>query len=163
MRTLRHTPAQLLLHVKIDALDMPTPSHVASRPHKTAMEKLKDDFREDRSLLQIATVRHLHEPRNRVLLQRFLHTSHTHAHQYVGRHPSPPPHSDVASPTANLSPHGPPLHHLDHPLRLRSRRVLVLLLQLHTRARHLRTRIPAIRPRSDNTLRERAIKWRTDW
>ncbi|KAI4664569.1 uncharacterized protein J4E79_002866 [Alternaria viburni] len=34
---------------------MPTPSHVASRAHKTAMEKLKDDFREDRSLLQIAT------------------------------------------------------------------------------------------------------------
>jgi hypothetical protein len=38
--------------------NMPTPQHVArSFPQLTAMEELKDDLREDRSILRIATVR----------------------------------------------------------------------------------------------------------
>ena len=131
------------------------PKHVAgSYPHITAMEELKDDFREDRPILKIATVRtrspccvHRSTPPCHSIARHQPSAPNNAYSQYPGHTPPSPPNRDIASSATNVPPHHPPLHHLHHPLHLRRRRILVVLLQLHTRARHLRTRIPPIRPR----------------
>lgn len=147
--TLRHTqlePRSLPACEDRPRENVPTPpKHVTgSYPHITTMEELKDDFREDRSILKIAKVR----KRSSSGVERSSPTQHPNnaCSQYPGHALPPPPNRDLASAATYLPPHHPPLHHLDHPLHLRRRRILILLLQLHTRARHLRTRIPAIRP-----------------
>lgn len=57
----------------------------------------------------------------------------------------------LSSPPPNLPPHRTPLSCLRHSLRHRHRRLHLLLLRLHPHPRHLRPRLPPIRPHGVHT------------